>query len=457
MNANDIPYDLPPACFQAASVYRNLTRQTPALVKEPEPTLEPFTERHLHCIWYDPKHRPATLRSARGETVEILHPGEWNHESGPDFRNAEWTVEGRRYHGDVEIHIRPMDWCHHQHQNDPRYNQVMLHVTYEPGELPSGTLPIGCTEVALKDELEQRSHFYFEGIDLSAYPWDREGTISGIRTWFASHSEDECGHMLDAAGQERIRRKTLRMSRLIHSVGSAQALYQSLMRGLGYKGNADNMETLARYVPLSLLRSYAGSQARESYALLTGCAGLLPDEESSGYFPGWFSIRSLWDFWWRNQEPFSTNRMQRQDWNLDHCRPGNQPARRLWAAAHWFCQTPSPEQEWMPRDSESSPDWIRRIRNHLEAPPPIDPEANFRIIGPQRAATLLVNAVIPWRICSCPEPPSPDIWQHLPSEPLNSKTRKAALRFFGRDTHPRLFNTALRRQGLLQLHEDYGG
>jgi hypothetical protein len=421
-------------------------------VLESTDTWDPFTERHLHCIWFDPKLRPRALVSSRGEEVLILHPGDWNHGKGPDFLNAEWAVDGRRYQGDIEIHIRPMDWQHHRHAGDPAYQQVRLHVTYESGELNSDCLPAGCTQIALKDLLDQRAHFFFSNIDLSAYQWNTDADASGLRKWFDDQSDEGCRKWLEAAGRERMRDKAQRMHRLIQAVGPLQALYQNLMRGLGYASNADVTEHLACILPLNQLKEVAGHDPVTAYALLTGCAGLLPQEPQSNAFPDWFPIRTLWDRWWRVQERYTSVQLRAAEWRLDGCRPGNHPARRLWAAAIWFTQV----SLWFPSDIESDADWQQRMRLTLQVKSPNGSD-EMPVVGKARAATLWNNALVPWRLCLSPPMDADTLLQTLPSEPMNRRTRQAAHRFFGPDRSPRVYQSGLCRQGLLQLAGDYGG
>lgn len=451
MNATPRPHTFLRQLFPESDRYRSWGERAPLRIAEPDPDWEPFTERHLHCVWFDPKLRPRTWVSTRGEEVRILHPGDWNHGKGPDFLDAEWTVDGRHYQGDVEIHIRPMDWVHHGHTHDPAYGRVRLHVTYDPGELGPGQLPEGCTQVAMKEELEKRSHFFFESVDLSAYPWDRDGTANGLRKWFDDQSDEACGKWLEAAGQERLRRKTQRMNRLIRSVGPREALYQALMRGLGYHHNADSAEQLARALPLSHLEHHAGGDPVKAFALLNGCAGLLPEAESDLRFPDWFPLRTLWDVWWRKREAFDATRLLPERWRMDGCRPGNLPARRFWAAAIWQNRL----ADWSPAEEETDPEWKHRLLDELQVRSP-EEGAESRVVGPQRAAALFVNAVLPWRFCVGATPPDAGILHRLPSEPMNSRTRRAAHRFLGPDRHPRIYRGGLRRQGLLQLAEDYG-
>ncbi len=431
----------------------------PRRVQEPFPYNLTLTERHLHCVWADYRLRPALLKTTRGEELQILHPGEWNHGAGPDFRNAEWQVGGRRVQGDVEVHLHPMDWVHHGHQQDPGYREVRLHVTYFHGELPLGTLPPGCEEVSLKRDLDHTPHFFFENIDVSAYPWEKDRAPTGLRTWFQSHDEASGTRLLEAAGLERLRRKTLQMLNLIRSVGPDQALYQILMRGLGYSRNAETAEQLAVHLPFSRLLHVSHGNPVAMYTALLGSSGLLPHDEGdqgpSG-IPPWFPLRRLWDLWWRMQEMVGDSVCKRSDWHLDQCRPGNHPARRFWAAAVWFQHGQPPSTVWSPRPQEEAPVWIRRSLRHLQTTPPPVAESGSKIVGPDRSAALFVNAVLPWWLATSPTPDPPDWMKHLPVEPMNGRSKRAALSFLGRDAHPRMYKGALHRQGLLQLAEDYG-
>ena len=94
-----------------------------------------WTERHLQCVWYNASLRPDALATDDGEPVEVESCGRWNLEAGPDFLDAVLLVgtERRRLVGDVEVHIRPSGWTQHRHNADPRYANVIAHVTYFPG------------------------------------------------------------------------------------------------------------------------------------------------------------------------------------------------------------------------------------------------------------------------------------------------------------------------------------
>lgn len=83
------PFPIRPDLFPESADYRGLLPESRSTVREADPSLDPFSERHLHCVWFDDRLRPSPLRTARGEELRILSPGRWNLESGPDFLDAE--------------------------------------------------------------------------------------------------------------------------------------------------------------------------------------------------------------------------------------------------------------------------------------------------------------------------------------------------------------------------------
>lgn len=72
-----------------------------------------------------------------GQRCLLLYSGQPGGSAGPDVRDAVLRFlprtpqeEPRQLVGDVEFHLHASDWFSHKHQDDPRYNRVMLHVVY---------------------------------------------------------------------------------------------------------------------------------------------------------------------------------------------------------------------------------------------------------------------------------------------------------------------------------------
>jgi hypothetical protein len=99
-------------------------------------------EELLQFVWKYRKLPVGGLFTTSGKPVKILHNGQHNIYSGPDFFNAKLEIGGQLWAGNVEIHVNASDWYHHGHQEDPQYTNVILHVVWEedtPVYLYSGT------------------------------------------------------------------------------------------------------------------------------------------------------------------------------------------------------------------------------------------------------------------------------------------------------------------------------
>lgn len=103
-------------------------------------------ERLLHSAWADLAFTLSGLVTTGGSPVDIVDQGELNSGSGPDFGFACVRIDGIRFNGSIEIHLRASDWYRHGHHRDPAYNRVILHVILDDDlgrgvELQDGTRP----------------------------------------------------------------------------------------------------------------------------------------------------------------------------------------------------------------------------------------------------------------------------------------------------------------------------
>jgi len=430
----------------------------------------PYSERHLRCVWFDPAYRPAPLRTQDGQTVIVEDPGRWNLEAGPDFLDAALRFEPGQRHvrGDVEIHVRPAEWGQHGHAGDPRYRRVVAHVTYYPATVPAEGLPQGAAEIALRDRLAANPAFSFESIDLTAYPYAAAATPPPCAARLTRWSPEERAALLEAAGEERLRRKAERLAQAIKEKGSDQVLYEEIMAALGYKNNRVPFRVLAASVPLELLRREAGGDVIKGYALLCGVAGLLPAKPLAGWDQetrGW--VRRLWDIWWKLESRWQPVALTRTSWALAGLRPQNHPLRRLMAAADLFGAEGKLAALLAGMRAEAPEAWYRELVGRLQAlgaggywwhryswsgARRASPVA---LIGAGRAAAILTNVIIPWQAASQAAAFTPDVLASLAPEEENSLIRQTAFALFGHDHNPALYRTGLRQQGLLQIFHDF--
>ncbi len=456
--------------FPLSARYRGYVTPPPGVRESAAAPSFHWSERHLRCLWYDPRYRPAVFDTADGQQVTVIDPGRWNLEAGPDFRGATLLAQpgARRTHGDVELHVRPAEWNQHGHRSDPRYRRVIAHVSWFPGVLPAQALPPGTLQIALQPVFATRPAFSFDALDLTAYPYAALDAEPPCRAPLRARSPQEKAVVLEAAGHERLRRKAARMAVDIETRGADQVLYEETMTALGYKHNRQPFRDVAVHLPEAMLREQSGNDSLHAYALLCGVSGLLPLRAS----PDWDGdtrtfVRSLWDLWWRHAAPWSGRTLQRSDWALANCRPPNQPLRRLMAAAEWFGGRATLANRLRDLAAEPAAGFVPAALAQLEAAG----RATFwatrqglsgsrlarplALVGRGRSAAIMLNVVVPWLAAQGHTALAAAALPLLPPEDDNQGVRHTAHALFGHDHNPALHHTGLRQQGLLQLFHDF--
>ena len=450
--------------FPATTAYRAL-RAAGGAVQEPARGVGnwPYSERHVQCAWYDPRHRPQPLVSEHGETLWVDDPGIWNQEAGPDFLGAVVRVGPgeRRIRGDVEVHVHPAGWNQHAHLADPRYREVRIHVTWFPGALPAADLPPGAIQVSLARAHEGNPRFSLEAIDPTAYPYAARATAPPCAAVLHDWHPDRKAALLDAAGQERMRLKAQRMALRIRQVGEDQALYEEFLAALGYKHNKAAGRRLAALAPQAELRDCAEDDPLVAYAILLGVAGLLPPDPRPDWDPETRRfVRRTWDAWWRFAAPWDGRRLGPGDWRLAGLRPANHPRRRLMAAARLFTAgeglarrwsaTADPDAAAETLTALSDPYWDRRLRLGGRRQ-----NGRVALLGRGRIDAVLLNLFVPFRAAISPGADVSRWLRDLPIEEDNVIIRRTAHCLFGPDHPPSLYRTGLRRQGLIQIFQDF--
>ncbi len=446
------------------------------------PITLPCTERHLQCVWFDNALRPSVLQTEQGEVVMVEHPGQWNLEAGPDFRDAVLYVgpDRRRLAGDVEIHVHPADWRRHGHARNPAYANVVAHVTYfssaarstSPG-LPrirdrgAGTTG-GIIQIPLKAALAANPFFSFESLDVAAYPYIVRGPVTpcmrALQTWPA----DNVVGLLESAGQERLRDKAARMANACLVTSPGQVLYAEIMTALGYKNNGVPFRCLSGRLPLETLRKESGHDHLKAYALLMGVAGLLPAQTTSRWDAETrVFVRKLWGYWWKYQADWNTLILRRKVWNLSGLRPQNHPQRRLMLAAILFTHTGDPARLLMEFDTTSAEKYFRQVTSFFQSATDTywqrrltfagkRQSALTALVGTGRIAAIITNVLVPLLAAlGHPQVLRTAFLRYLPPGEDNQIIRQTAHNLLGPDHNPALYRSALRQQGLIRIFNDF--
>jgi hypothetical protein len=422
-------------------------------------------ERLLQSVWHHQRLRRDQLQTIDGKPLCVLHPGFWNREAGPDFRGAIIQVgEESPRSGDVEIDLTSGNWRGHQHHSNPAYAKVVLHVIWQ-GE--SAAVP-GQATLALEPFLD-RPLAEMQSWATTAGAGDWPELLRGACSAPLGHlTKDQCSDLLRQAALVRFHRKGADLELRARDAGWEQALWEGLLRGLGYKNNVWPMQRVAELRPRLQAsgQSFIACQAR-----LLGVSGLLPEPPELGQPSNY--LRALWDHWWRDRENFADVILPKSAWRMNGLRPANQPQRRLALAAHWLSSDAFAGrlERWFTDEGnvDSQPQSLRKCLQpatddfwswHWSFSSPRLTTEQW-LLGEARATDLAVNTILPWfwtraragkneRLTKWAE----ERYLAWPAAEDNGTLRLARHRLLGRQTSD-CVRTAAHQQGLLQIVRDF--
>jgi len=434
-----------------------------------ESDVSPPPERLLQQIWFHLRIDRDRLKTEEGIPLRVLHPGFWNREAGPDFRQALLQfAHDRPVTGDVEVDLHPSGWRGHGHADNPNYRGVVLHVVWEADERSRSSLPTLALRTRLDAPLNELRVWL--GTDPG---WP--GVLSGqCSAPLRGLSESALDGLLRQAAQVRLEGKGRALAARARQTGWDQALWEGLFGALGFKHNVWPMRRLAELLPEMTEHCEPGTDPLLIQARLLGVSGLLPAELTRGSSSVDRYLRQMWDLWWRDRGRFDDVALPRSLWRFGGLRPANQPPRRLALAAHWLAAggLPGRLERWFTtsipdaqlesslgevlRAGEGDPFWSRhwtfqsrRIRN----PRPL--------LGSSRVTDLAMNVILPWlriRAVSGGNGALAEVAEHRyqawPRGQDNATLRLAQLRLFG-SVREEILSTAARQQGLLQIVRDF--
>lgn len=230
----------------------------------------PVTERLLQFIWRYQYFTKTGLTTTDGETLQIILPGQYNQNQGPDFTDAKIIIDNTTWAGSVELHINASDWKKHKHENDRNYNNVVLHVVWDddgPGCPYKETNAIPVLEI--KSKVAKILLDRYEELMHSPVFIPCEKSIHVVRdiTWKS---------WKERLLAERLLRKAAVAENYLQQNNShwEEVFWWLLAKNFGMKVNAEAFEAMARSLSLNILAKHK-NQIHQVEALLMGQAGLL--------------------------------------------------------------------------------------------------------------------------------------------------------------------------------------
>jgi len=277
-------------------------------------------EDFLHFVWRLRRFRLTELKTTTGQVLEIIHPGQHNHHAGPDFLDARIRIDGTLWAGNVEMHLRSSEWHAHKHQEDPNYNNVILHVVLEEDVVirHQDGEPIPCLD--LRNYLPVGLAKQYLRL-LHSEQW------VPCQQQLYTVPEITFNLWLDRLLVERLEERTLELEERLDRNGGdwEETFYQSLAWGFGLKVNADPFLMLAESLPLKTLLRHKNSLPQME-ALLFGQAGLL-EEDFTDEYPQ--QLQKEYQFL---KQKYQLQPLSGNHWKFMRMRPANFPSVRI---AQW--------------------------------------------------------------------------------------------------------------------------
>ena len=231
-----------------------------------------ITERLLQFIWQFQYFNKGELTTVAGEELQIIFPGHYNTDQGPDFTDAKIKIGKTTWAGRVELHVNSTDWVKHKHEGDENYNNVILHVVWqnEPGD---HSIPV----LELKNRVSKLLLQRYEELMNSSSFIPCENSIQSVRdiTWQSWKERLLAERLLRKA-------KAVEIFQQQNNDHWEESFWWMLARNFGIKVNADAFEAIAKSIPVNVLAKHK-NQIHQVEALLLGQADLLNEDFKEDY------------------------------------------------------------------------------------------------------------------------------------------------------------------------------
>ncbi len=433
-----------------------------------------WTERHLQVMWWEQKYFK-NLKTDENLPIEVISPGIWNAEAGPDFLKVHLRIGNQEIKGDIEIHLKDDNWTQHKHSQDTRYDHVILHIS----------LWVPHVQKTIVNSKAGKIHqAYFENfltisqtrilqlIDLDQYPYRKFlGSGRCAQNLFNSLEEEKIHDLFYSAADLRLTQKALYLKghiedpRLLLPAGIAMAL--------GYKRNSESFFELF----LRLLKHKDKSE-KELLSIALGMCGFFSDKfktkwQSSSFYIELFNMYAELSYLAPHSIPLT----------LDKVRPLNHPIRRmvylikllkdplmssLYAEIYWCWNQYWPssclKKDWLQLRQmihERLPIYMDNYWNHHYTFENESQKQQLSLFGKDLKDIVIVNTVLPLLYVDILQKNNHseinafrDFYQSLPAS-YNSKANYLSHRFFGEFPKGQILQKAISQQGAFQLYKDF--
>lgn len=342
----------------------------------------------LHYIWKMKRFDWKALRTTAGEVVEILHFGIHNHDAGPDFLEGKVKIGDTIWAGNIELHTKSSDWYHHKHQDDPKYDNIILHVVYTDDRPVMDSQNNVVPTIVLESRIDPAIIDSYDNLINNQHWIPCEKSIAQVKkitkaVW------------LDRLMIERLERKTTAIQELLNRTNNdwEEAFYRGLSRNLGLKVNGTSFEMLAASIDLKTIIKYKHN-ALQIEALLFGQAGML-DKDFEDEYPS--RLKKEYQLLQHKHQlkPIDPNL-----WKFMRLRPANFPTIRIAQLAQLLYQSNHLFSKMLAAGSVKEIENMFEVKlaNYWKDHYQFDKESTSRAkkLGKSTVHLLLINTIVPF-------------------------------------------------------------
>ena len=235
-------------------------------------------EDFLHHLWKFKKFDTLNLKTSNEEEITIINVGQYLELAGPDFFNAQITIGGQKWAGNVEIHLKSSDWYLHNHEQDSGYENVILHVVWENDAVifrsDNSEIPV----LELKKYVESTTIANYQSLLLPKSWIFCEKQLQEIDEFTLNNWQERLFF-------ERLERKSKPIFDLLEQTNQdwEAVMFSLLAKNFGLNTNGEVFMKIAQSIPFSIIRKES-FEVENLEALIFGIAGLLEFEKEDNYF-----------------------------------------------------------------------------------------------------------------------------------------------------------------------------
>ncbi len=274
-------------------------------------------EDFLHYIWKYKKFEGIQLFSVQGKEISIVKTGQYLEQAGPDFFNAQLLIDGQKWAGNIEIHLKSSDWYVHKHETDKAYNSVILHVVWEHDTDVYNSDNQSIETLELKNIVSKTIQQKYSKL-LNTPKWiNCESDLKNIDSFIVEN-------WLERLYIERLEEKSVVIDQIFNQTQHnwEATLFCVLAKTFGLNINGEYFLKTALQIPFLVIQKER-FYLENLEALLLGAAGLLSETKEDVYYK---NLQKRWEYL---RYKYKINIQNLEKPQLFKLRPDNFPTIRL--------------------------------------------------------------------------------------------------------------------------------